>query len=136
MRERIADGPRTADDLLDLLLAAEPSQAAGVVRRERLVVPANRPSDRNMAGINPAGGVVRGRDATRQPVAEPVLFLQPHGNRSCAGPRLAFKLHQVKLRYAALRPEVRRQPNLGQRLAIQIKGEAFDRPGAEVPARD
>ena len=53
-----------------------------------------------------------------------------------AGPRLAFELHEVQFGDAAVGPQVGRQTNVGQRVAVEIKRQALDAAGAEIPAGD
>src|SRR5437879_2806015 len=136
MAQRIANRPRPADDFLDLVLAAQPFQAARVVRSRRLVVPTDGPADLGTVGFERAGRVVRGREAARHPVLKPAEVPQSRGDGPRTGARLAFELHQVELTDAALGPEVGRQPDLGQRSSLKIERQALGGTGAEIPAGD
>ena len=81
---------------------------------------------------------MRGRDAAGDPVVQP--FELPQSGRDCphARPGLAFQLHQVEFREALFDrvaiPQIGRQANLGQYPAVEIKGQAFHRAGAKIPA--
>ena len=68
MAERVADGPRTADELAHRLLAAQPFEAAGVIGGETVIVPADGPAHLHVVGVDAAGRVMRRRDAARDPV--------------------------------------------------------------------
>ena len=50
--------------------------------------------------------------------------------------RLAFELQHVQLGDAAVGPQIGRQPHLGERVAVEVEGQALDAAGAEVPAGD
>ena len=69
-------------------------------------------------------------------LSQSVQFAQSGGDGTRAGPSLAFKLHQVELADAAFGPQVGRQADLGDRLAVQVESQALDAAGAEIPAGD
>src|SRR5262249_1534701 len=134
--EGVADRPRPADQLKGAALPAQALQAAGVVLRQGVVVPADGPADLGAVAVDAAGGVVRGRDAAGGPLLEAAQLPEPGGDGAGAGPGLALQLHQVQLRDAARGPEVGRQPNFGERVPVEVERQALDRPGREVPAGD
>ena len=97
-----------------------------MVLRQRLVVPADGPADLVRRAVDPAGRVVRRRDAAGDPVLEPAEVAEPGGDGPRRRPGLAFELHQVQLGDAALGPQVGRQPDLGDDLAVEVEGQALD----------
>src|SRR5262245_30163673 len=136
MTQAVADSPRTADQFLDPIRPAESFLPLGVVFRERLIVPADGPANLVSGPVDSRGRVVSRRYAPRDPVLQSTDLPQLFGDGPQGRPRLPFKLHQVQLGDAALRPEVGREAHLGQDLARQVKGQALHGPGAEVPTGD
>src|SRR5437764_1351723 len=61
---------------------------------------------------------------------------QPGRHRPHAGPRLPFELRQVQFGDAVLRPQIGGEAHLGERVSLDVEGEALDAAGAEVPAGD
>ena len=78
--EGIADGPGAADEFADAGRPAESFQAERMKLSQGLIVPADRSPHRVVVLVDPAGGVVRGRDAGGEPVADAVLLANPGGN--------------------------------------------------------
>jgi hypothetical protein len=134
--EGITDRPGAADQLANFVLSTQPFQAALVVAGQALVVPADRPADWAMMAVDAGGGMMGGRDAARDPVLEPAQVAQRVRHGPNARARLPFQLHDVELGNAAFGPQVGRQADFGQRVAFQIKRQALDAAGAEVPAGD
>ena len=134
--ERIANGPRAADQLPYPLLAAQPAQPRGVISSQRVIVPTNCAAHLHVVGVDSAGGVMGGRNPARYPVIEPAKLPQACCERPHTGAGLAFQLHQIKLGNASLRPEVRRQANLRGGVAVQIKRQTLDGARAEIPTGD
>src|SRR5437588_4918218 len=108
MAERVTNGPRTANELLDMLLPPEPFQAARMVFRQRMVVPANGPAHRNAIRVDAAGGMVSCGNAAGRPVLQAPQL--PETCRYCtsACARLTFQLEEAKLRHAPFGPEIGR----------------------------
>src|SRR6185369_10883048 len=126
----------TADQLANLVLAAEAREALLVKGGETVIVPADGPADLDVVGVDTAGGVVRGGDAGRGPVSQPAPVAQLGGESARAGAGLTFQLHEVQLGDAVLVPQVGRQAHLGEDAAVEADGETFDGAGAEVVAGD
>ena len=101
---------------------------------ERLVVPADHPANLVPLGVDPAGGVMRRRDAAGDPVIEPAERPQLVRHGPNRRPSLTFQLEDVELGDAARGPEIGRQPDVGDRVAVEIEGEALDAGRAEIPS--
>ncbi len=71
MAQGVANGPRTADQLLDFFLSADSFQAAGVILSQGVIVPTNGSANLEVIRIDSAGGVMRGRNTAGHPVLEP-----------------------------------------------------------------
>src|SRR5260370_18326037 len=136
MAKSVANRPWSAGQLTDFFLAAEPFQSDCVNRGEVGVVPANRPPDLTMMGIDASGRVMRRGDAACEPIVQAALVAQHICHGADAGARLAFELQQIQLANAPLGPQVGRQAQVGNRVAIEVERQAFDAAGAEVPAGD
>src|SRR5262249_38704491 len=136
MAQRVAAGPRPADEGANPLRSLEALEPHVVVGRQALVVPADRPTYLHVVGIDPPGRVVCGGDAAGAPIVKPTQLPQPARHGSHARPSLALQLHQVQLTGRWLDPQVGRQPDLGQGPAAEIERKVLDASGAEVPTGD
>src|SRR6516165_5252257 len=126
MAEGIAAGPGAADEFADPSLAAETVQAALVVAGQTLVIPADGTADLIAGPVDPAGGVVRGRDSPCHPMIQPAQVAKMADDGPHAGTRLPLQLHQVQLGYTPTRPQVGGQPDLRQRSAVEIERQTLD----------
>ena len=86
---------RTSDQLVHTIRPAKAFEAPSVVSGERLVVPADGPANLVAQRIDAPRRVVRGRDAARDPIAEPAEFAELRGDRPRAGPCLSLELEQA-----------------------------------------
>src|SRR5947208_14089587 len=73
----VSNGQGPADKFLHGALTCEPLQATGMIRCQRMVVPANGSSNLIMIRVDPAGGVVSGRDTAGGPILQPAQLAQP-----------------------------------------------------------
>src|SRR5690242_14622934 len=119
MAERIANGPRSADELAHLVLSAETLEAFLVILGERMIVPADGAANLDATAIDAAGGVVRGRDAAGDPVPQPAKPAQLVRHGPHAGACLSFQLHEIQFGNAALRPQIGRQANGCESVALE-----------------
>src|SRR5262245_52820426 len=106
MTQRIPDCPWTADEVLDTLLTAQPFETFRVIRRQAVIVPADRSAHLHMIAVDSPRSVVCRRDAGRRPIRKPAKLAQSGCHRARARPRLALKLHQVQFADAALGPQI------------------------------
>src|SRR5438874_2237390 len=96
MAQGVTNGPRATDKLLNFILTAEPLKPAGMIRGQGMIIPADRPADLDMIGVDSPGGVVSGRDTDGDPILQPAQLAQPASDGPYAGPRLPFQLHQIQ----------------------------------------
>src|SRR5579864_6737280 len=84
--ERIPNRPRPADQFADPILPAQPLETDGVIFRERRIVPANRPANLVEVGVDSAGGVMGGGNASGRPIGKPAKLSQFIRHGPYAGP--------------------------------------------------
>src|SRR5262249_19689025 len=136
MTERVATGQRPADELPHAILSAQTTEAGGMIGGQTMVIPTDRAAHLNAVGVDPAGRVVCGRDAARNPMIEAAQLPQTSCHRPHTGAGLSLQLHHVQFGNAPLGPEVSRQAYFREPAAIKIKRQTLHSPGAEIPARD
>src|SRR5262245_11070944 len=134
--ERVAAGPGTADQLVDLLLSAQALDAALMVAGQGAIVPADSSADLNAVAVDASRSVMRRRDAAGPPMLQPAQVAQPSRHGAHARPRLALQLQKIEFRNTGRGPQVRRQRDPRNRVAIQVKCQALHSARAEVPSRD
>src|SRR5262245_51594216 len=121
MAQAIANGPRAADKVARLLLAAQTLEALRVIFGECLVVPANHAADLCLLSVNAAGGVMRCGNAPRDPIAQSAQRTELGGHHADDGARLTLELQDIQFRDAAMDPKIGRQADVGDGVAAEIE---------------
>ena len=76
--------------------------------------------------------MVRSTDTNRFPIIQPADLPQSIGHTPQGCMHLPFQQSQIQLAHTAFSPEISSQSDFSQLVAVHVKSDAFDRPGAEV----